>query len=98
MISHLFTWGGGGLGFTFASFAAIFPESDVARDLPKADMAKRTKAYAEKKAKLANPNFYVSKTRLCVRNLPTAVDEGKLKGLCQHVANGPTSSVVQVGG
>lgn len=69
----------------------------MAKDLSKADMTKRSKAYAEKKAKLANPNFYVSKTRLCVRNLPTSVDEGRLKALCQHTASGPASSVVQVG-
>lgn len=59
-------------------------------------MAKRTKAYAEKKAKLANPTFYVSKTRLCVRNLPTSVDEKKLRAIFQHAATSSSSKVVQV--
>lgn len=72
---------------------AIFPGSEAAQELSKADMAKRTKAYAEKKAKLANPHFYVSKTRLCVRNLPTSVDERQLKAMFQRAAS--TSAVVQ---
>lgn len=59
-------------------------------------MAKRTKAYAEKKAKLANPNYYVSRTRLCVRNLPTSVDEKRLRGVFQHAAATTSAKVVQV--
>lgn len=29
--------------------------------------------------KLKNPNIFVSPTRLCVRNIPVSVDDGKLK-------------------
>lgn len=84
---------------TFASLVAvIFPNSDAAKEVSKTDMAKRTKAYAEKKAKLSNPNFYVSRTRLCIRNLPTIVDEKKLKAVLQHVTADAIGSVVQVGG
>ena len=59
-------------------------------------MAKRTKAYAEKKAKLAKPHFYVSRTRLCVRNLPTSVEEKKLKSIFEHATATSKSTVVQV--
>lgn len=76
-------------------FAAVFPDSEAAKGLSKTDMAKRTKAYAEKKAKLANPNFYVSTTRLCVRNLPTSVDERKLRALFQNTSS-PDAKIVQV--
>ena len=41
----------------------------------KSDMLKRAQGYAEKKAKLKNPNFSVSRTRLSIRNIPTTVDE-----------------------
>ena len=73
----------------------IFPGSDAAREVSKADMLKRTKAYAEKKAKLSKSHYYVSKTRLCVRNLPTSVDERKLKALFQQSASA-SATVVQV--
>ena len=59
-------------------------------------MAKRLKVYAEKKAKLANSHFFVSKTRLCVRNLPTHVDEKKLKAVFQNSMGNPTAKVLQV--
>ena len=41
----------------------IAADSDAAKDLSKADLLKRQKAEAEKKAKLANPNCFVSDTR-----------------------------------
>lgn len=75
---------------------AIFPDSDAAKDLSKADLQKRTKACAEKKAKLANPNYIVSRTRLCVRNLPTSVDEKKLKEIFQNAATSSKARVTQV--
>jgi nucleolar protein 4 len=51
----------------------------IADDISKEDKEKRDRAWAEKKAKLANPNFYISKTRLSVRNLPKDVDQYRLK-------------------
>ncbi len=75
----------------------ILEGSEAAKDLSKSDLTKRMKAHSEKMAKLAKPHFYISRTRLCVRNLPTAVDEKKLKTLfLEHAAN-PTAKITQVG-
>lgn len=41
----------------------ILPGSTAAQGLSKADLLKRKKAETEKKAKLENPNYFVSKTR-----------------------------------
>ncbi|XP_078364761.1 RNA-binding protein 28-like isoform X2 [Oculina patagonica] len=57
----------------------ILSGSTAAQGLSKADLLKRQKAEKEKKAKLENPNYFVSKTRLCVRNLALNVDDSKLK-------------------
>ena len=35
-----------------------------------------------KRTKLRDINVYVSKTRLCVHNLPKSVDNSKLKAIC----------------
>jgi nucleolar protein 4 len=56
----------------------ITPGSEAAKDLSKADLQRRQKAEAEKKAKLQNPNCFVSTTRLCVRNLPLTTTEKEL--------------------
>jgi nucleolar protein 4 len=49
---------------------------------PKADLEKRLVSYQQRKEKLKNPNFYISKTRLSVRNLPVNVTEKELKAKC----------------
>ena len=41
----------------------VLPGSVAAQGLSKADLLKRHKAEAEKKAKLDNPNIFVSRTR-----------------------------------
>lgn len=41
----------------------ILPGSVAAKGLSKADLLKRQKAEKEKKVKLENPNYFVSKTR-----------------------------------
>ena len=59
------------LMFDVSSLVSVIIEgSEAAKDLSKADLAKRMKAYSEKKAKWAKPHYFVSRTRLCVRNLP----------------------------
>ncbi|KDD76495.1 hypothetical protein H632_c206p2, partial [Helicosporidium sp. ATCC 50920] len=47
--------------------------------LSPADRIKRARAEREKKTKLASPNFVISATRLCVRNVPGDWTEVKLK-------------------
>jgi len=46
-----------------------------------ADRTKRKRAAAESKTKLKSPNFFVSRTRLCLRNLPHQISEKTLKDL-----------------
>ena len=46
-----------------------------------ADRAKRKRAAAEARTKLRSPNFFLSRTRLCLRNLPPALSEKALKDL-----------------
>ena len=46
-----------------------------------ADRTKRRRAAMELQSKLKSPNFFVSRTRLCVRNLPYSLDEKQLKEL-----------------
>ncbi|CAD7703982.1 unnamed protein product [Ostreobium quekettii] len=51
-------------------------------ELSPGDRTKRRQAGVQKKQKLGNPNFYVSTTRLCIRNLPGAMEEKELKEMC----------------
>ncbi|ETV93337.1 hypothetical protein, variant 21 [Aphanomyces invadans] len=69
-------------------------ESELA--LPKMDIEKRRRAIKEKKEKLKNPLFFISPTRLSVRNVALGVDEKTLKtvfreaaiaGLQEHLVN-----------
>ncbi|CAM9942739.1 unnamed protein product, partial [Phaeothamnion confervicola] len=56
-------------------------DSAAAEGAPKADLDKRRKARQEKKQKLKNPLFFVSPTRLSVRNVARHVDDAALKKL-----------------
>lgn len=56
-------------------------KSEAAEGMSKTDMAKRRRLEMEKKTKLANPNFFVSSTRLMVQNIPEHLDEKELKRL-----------------
>ncbi|XP_057291454.1 RNA-binding protein 28-like [Hydractinia symbiolongicarpus] len=56
--------------------------------LSEADLKKREKALAEKKTKLKDPNYFVSTTRLCIRNLPLTTDANELRSaLHKHASN-----------
>ncbi|TKS73365.1 RNA-binding protein 28 [Collichthys lucidus] len=60
----------------------------AAEGVPEADMAKRERFEEIKRTKLRDINIYVSRTRLCVHNLPKAVDNKKLKTLCLQAVKG----------
>ncbi|XP_056273452.1 RNA-binding protein 28 [Pseudoliparis swirei] len=62
----------------------------AAEGVPEADMIKRTRFEEIKKTKLRALNVFVSKTRLCVHNLPKSVDNKKLKALCFQAVKGVT--------
>jgi len=51
------------------------------QEMSKGDQEKRSRASREKSTKLRSPNFYISTTRLSLRNLPYTMDEKALKTL-----------------
>jgi len=51
----------------------------AATGLSEVELNKRRKIDAAKRQKLRNPNVFVSQTRLCVHNIPRAVDNTKLR-------------------
>jgi hypothetical protein len=62
--------------------SVIAPDSSAAESMSPKDLEARQAAWKEKKAKLKNPNYVVSKTRLSIRNLPLRLDDKALKSLC----------------
>jgi len=67
----------------------IKPDSEEAKNLPPLEVQKRLRAWQEKKMKLANPNFSVSRTRLAVRGLPKDMSETDLRDLFREAAVDP---------
>lgn len=63
----------------------IGESSAAAHSMPSSDLGKRMKAQAEKRQKLTNPLFFVSPTRLSVRNLGKHVSDADLKLLFRTV-------------
>ena len=58
----------------------IFPDSEAASKLTPSEVSRRQKSYSERKRLLSvNPNLFISKTRLSVRNLGLKVDDALLK-------------------
>ncbi|KAJ3043183.1 RNA recognition motif-containing protein, partial [Rhizophlyctis rosea] len=58
----------------------IFPDSEAAKSLTPSELSKRQQSYAERKRLLAtNPNLFMSRTRLSVRNLGLKVDDKELR-------------------
>ncbi|ELR14581.1 RNA recognition motif domain containing protein [Acanthamoeba castellanii str. Neff] len=71
----------------------ISPEMGEQMGLSKMEIARRDEAMRAKKQKLKNPNFFVSKTRLSVRNLPKSVTDKQLKKLfLDAVATAPAAA------
>ena len=64
-----------------ASIGSLDPKSEAYLELPKADQVKRARAEAEKKEKLNNPNIFVSRDRLSIRNLPLSIGDKELRAL-----------------
>nr|XP_057932024.1 RNA-binding protein 28 [Doryrhamphus excisus] len=61
----------------------------AAEGVPEADMIKRARFEEVKRTKLRDINVFVSKTRLCVHNLPKSVDIKKLRALCLQAVKEP---------
>ncbi|XP_053741219.1 RNA-binding protein 28 [Synchiropus splendidus] len=54
----------------------------AAEGVSEADMAKRARFEEVKRTKLRDQSIFVSKTRLCIHNLPKSVDQKKFRTLC----------------
>ncbi|XP_054633033.1 RNA-binding protein 28 [Dunckerocampus dactyliophorus] len=61
----------------------------AAEGVPEADMIKRARFEEVKRTKLRDISVFVSKTRLCVHNLPKSVDDKKLRALCLQAVKEP---------
>ena len=57
----------------------IHEASSAADGVSKSDIEKRRRSNEERQLKLKNPNFFVSRTRLSVRNIPPEIDSKALK-------------------
>jgi nucleolar protein 4 len=58
----------------------IFPDSDAAKNMTPSEVSRRQKSYSERKRLLSlNPNLFISKCRLSVRNLNLKVDDKLLR-------------------
>ena len=62
-----------------ATEGQIHEEGPAAQGVSREDIMKRRRAKEEQKMKLKNPNFFISKNRLQVRNVPPEVDQKQLK-------------------
>ena len=62
----------------------IKQDSILWQNLSKNDQIQRINAKKEKLMKLKNPNYIISKYRLCIRNLPLNISEKKLKLICKQ--------------
>ncbi|NXF99740.1 RBM28 protein, partial [Sakesphorus luctuosus] len=60
---------------------AIRPGSRAAEGVSDSDMAKRARFEELKRRRLQDPNVGVSRTRLCLHNLPKALDTPRLRAL-----------------
>lgn len=64
----------------------VLEDSGAAEGAAKSDIEKRVLARKDKKSKLKHPIFFVSPTRLSVRNLGRHVTDGKLKSMAAAAA------------
>ncbi|XP_053572304.1 RNA-binding protein 28 [Bombina bombina] len=60
----------------------------AAEGLSAEDLAKRARFTETKREKLKSHNIFISKTRLCVHNIPKSVDDQKLRQLFLSAASG----------
>uniref|UniRef100_A0A8C4NJ41 RNA binding motif protein 28 n=1 Tax=Eptatretus burgeri TaxID=7764 RepID=A0A8C4NJ41_EPTBU len=71
----------------------IRPGTLAAKGLSEADLAKRARFEQMNRKRLRNLNIFVSRTRLCVHNIPKSVDDRQFKQIFIQAANCRASSV-----
>eukprot|EP01129_Flabellula_baltica_P008918 TRINITY_DN3573_c0_g1_i1.p1 TRINITY_DN3573_c0_g1~~TRINITY_DN3573_c0_g1_i1.p1 ORF type:complete len:576 (-),score=174.79 TRINITY_DN3573_c0_g1_i1:79-1806(-) len=69
-----------------AEVGVIKPHTKRAQKLSELERERRAIMWQEKKLKLANPNYHVSRTRLSVRGIPKNVTETQLRDLFKKAA------------
>ena len=75
----------------------IHEASAAADGVSKSDIDKRRRSNEERQLKLKNPNFFISRTRLSVRNIPPEIDSKTLKKMfIEAVQQRATQAVPQV--
>lgn len=57
----------------------IHPQSDEAKEMSKGDLEKRKALFLRQREQLKNLHNFVSDTRLCVHNLPSTMDDARLR-------------------
>uniref|UniRef100_A0A0X3PLH5 RNA-binding protein 28 n=1 Tax=Schistocephalus solidus TaxID=70667 RepID=A0A0X3PLH5_SCHSO len=66
----------------------------AAEGLTPQELTMRESLMRAKQAKLRDPSIFISPLRLCLRNIPTTVDEKTLRKACQRLA-GPTARITE---
>jgi len=67
----------------------IFPDSDLGKQINQSELSKRITSYTSRKQMLAkNPNLFISKTRLSIRNLIPSIDDKTLKQKARESVTG----------
>ncbi|NXV66717.1 RBM28 protein, partial [Molothrus ater] len=79
---------GGTRNLYLAREGAIRPGSRAAEGVSDSDMAKRARFEELKRRRLQDPNVAVSRTRLCLHNLPKALDSARLRALLRATLRG----------
>merc|ERR1712100_80526 len=81
----------------YLAYEGVITEQDeAAEDMSPGDLAKRKRALLEKKMKLQNPNYFVSTTRLIVRNIPKEYTEKHLRALFRKHSPGSQFKQVKI--
>ncbi|XP_014746237.1 PREDICTED: RNA-binding protein 28 [Sturnus vulgaris] len=75
---------------------AIRPGSRAAEGVSDSDMAKRARFEELKRRRLQDPNIGVSRTRLCLHNLPKALDTARLRALLRGVLRAPGGAAPRI--
>ncbi|XP_072774026.1 RNA-binding protein 28 isoform X2 [Taeniopygia guttata] len=75
---------------------AIRPGSRAAEGVSDSDMAKRARFEEQKRRRLQDPNVGVSRTRLCLHNLPKALDSARLRALLRGLLRGPACTAPRI--
>ncbi|VDN13161.1 unnamed protein product [Dibothriocephalus latus] len=84
----------GGRNLHLARIGMIRAGTAAAEGLTPQEVAMRESLMRAKQAKLRDPTIFISPLRLCLRNIPTTVDDKTLKKACLRLA-GPAARVTE---